>query len=107
MWFVFPQIAGLGHSPTARMYAISSVAEARAYLAHPVLGPRLLECASILTALPDRTAEQVFGGIDAMKLRSSVTLFLHADPGQQVLRQVLEQYFGGTADPATEARFDD
>ena len=107
MWFVFPQIAGLGRSPTARMYAITSVAEARAYLAHPVLGPRLLECASILTALPGRTAEQVFGGIDAMKLRSSMTLFLHADPGEQVFRQVLEQYFGGTADPATEARFVD
>ena len=103
MWFVFPQIAGLGRSPTARMYAITSVAEARAYLAHPVLGPRLLECASILTALPGRTAEQVFGGIDAMKLRSSMTLFLHADPGEQVFRQVLEKYFGGTADPATEA----
>jgi len=107
MWFVFPQIAGLGRSPTARMYAITSVAEARAYLAHPVLGPRLLECASILTALPGRTAEQVFGGIDAMKLRSSMTLFLHADPGEQVFRQVLEQYFGGIADPATEARFVD
>ena len=107
MWFVFPQIAGLGHSPTARMYAISSVAEARAYLAHPVLGHRLRECASILTALAGRTAEQIFGGIDAMKLRSSMTLFLHADPSETVFRQVLDQYFGGTADPATEARIVD
>jgi uncharacterized protein (DUF1810 family) len=104
MWFVFPQIAGLGHSPIARTYAITSLAEARAYLAHPVLGLRLLECASILTGVSGLTAEQILGGIDALKLRSSMTLFLHADPGQQVFRQVLDQYFGGTVDPATEAR---
>ena len=106
MWFVFPQIVGLGHSPMARTYAITSPAEASAYLAHPVLGPRLLECASILTWLSGRTAEQILGGIDALKLRSSMTLFLHADPGQQIFRQVLDQYFGGTADPATEARIE-
>ncbi len=104
MWFVFPQIAGLGHSPTARTYAITSITEARAYLAHPVLGLRLRECAAILTSLPDLTAEQIFGGVDAMKLRSSMTLFLRADPGEQVFRQVLEQYFGGAADPATDER---
>ncbi len=104
MWFVFPQIAGLGHSAMAQTFAIASRAEASAYLMHPVLGPRLRECASILTALPDLTAEQIFGGIDAMKLRSSMTLFLHADPGEQVFAQVLEQYFGGVADPATEQR---
>jgi uncharacterized protein (DUF1810 family) len=104
MWFVFPQIAGLGHSPTARRYAIASVPEARAYLAHPLLGRRLRECALILAGLPGLTAEQIFGGIDAMKLRSSMTLFLHADPGERLFRQVLEQYFGGTADPATEER---
>jgi uncharacterized protein (DUF1810 family) len=104
IWFVFPQIAGLGHSPTARRYAIASVPEARAYLAHPLLGPRLRECALILAGLPGLTAEQIFGGIDAMKLRSSMTLFLHADPGERLFRQVLEQYFGGTADPATEER---
>ena len=102
MWFVFPQIAGLGHSPTARLYAISSVAEARAYLAHPVLGPRLAECARIVAGLSGRTAQQIFGGIDAIKLRSSMTLFLLADPQQAAFRQVLDQYYGGVADEATE-----
>ena len=104
MWFVFPQIAGLGYSPTARTYAITSLAEARAYLAHPVLGARLTECAEVLAGLRGRTAEQVFGEVDAMKLCSSMTLFLHADPGEPVFRQVLEQYFGGMTDSATEER---
>jgi uncharacterized protein (DUF1810 family) len=104
MWFVFPQIAGLGHSDMSRRYAISSLAEARAYLAHPVLGRRLVECASILVALPDRTAEQIFGGIDAQKLRSSMTLFLRADPDEPVFAQVLDLYFEGAADLATEER---
>jgi len=102
MWFVFPQIAGLGSSPAARHYAISSVAEAHAYLAHPVLGPRLADCARIVAGLSGRTAEQIFGGIDAMKLRSSMTLFLLADPQRAVFRRVLEQYFAGAGDPATE-----
>jgi uncharacterized protein (DUF1810 family) len=104
MWFVFPQIAGLGYSPTSRMYAITSLQEARAYLAHPVLGPRLVECATILTGLRDRTAEQVFGELDAQKLCSCVTLFTHAAPGEPVFRQVLDQYFGGVPDSATEQR---
>ena len=104
MWFVFPQIAGLGYSPTARKYAITSLAEARAYLAHPVLGARLTECARILAARPGRTAEQIFGEVDALKLRSSMTLFMHADPGQPVFGQVLEQYFDGIPDSATEQR---
>jgi uncharacterized protein (DUF1810 family) len=103
MWFVFPQIAGLGQSATSRHYAINSLAEAEAYLAHPMLGPRLRECASVLASLSNRTADQIFGGIDAMKLRSSMTLFLHADPGEPLFRQVLDQYFEGAADPATEA----
>jgi len=102
MWFVFPQVRGLGHSPAARMYGISGLDEARAYLAHPVLGPRLAECATIVAGLSSRTAEQIFGGIDAMKLRSSMTLFWRADPGQAVFRQVLETYFGGAPDPATD-----
>jgi len=102
MWYVFPQIAGLGRSPASRQYAIRSVAEARAYLAHPVLGPRLLECAEILRSLSGRTAEDVFGGIDAMKLRSSMTLFRHAAGDEPVFTGVLGQYFGGVADPATE-----
>ena len=104
MWFVFPQITGLGRSPTAQLYAISSLDEARAYLAHPVLGPRLLESAEILVGLAGRSAEQVFGGIDAMKLRSSMTLFRHAAPPEPVFGQVLDQYFDGVPDPATEER---
>jgi uncharacterized protein (DUF1810 family) len=102
MWYVFPQIAGLGQSPTSRRYAIRSLAEASAYLAHPVLGPRLLECAGVLMALSGRTAEDVFGGIDAMKLRSSMTLFRRAAPDEPVFGSVLRQYFGGIPDPATE-----
>jgi uncharacterized protein (DUF1810 family) len=104
MWFVFPQIAGLGQSPTSKLYAISSLAEARAYLDHPQLGARLKQCADILTAHKGRTAEQIFGGIDAMKLRSCMTLFMHAAPEQPVFRQVIEQFFAGTPDPATEQR---
>jgi len=104
MWFVFPQIAGLGRSEMSKRYAISSLAEARAYLAHPVLGRRLVECASILVALPDRTAEEIFGGIDAQKLRSSMTLFRRADPDEPVFAQVLDLYFEGATDIATEDR---
>ena len=104
MWFVFPQIAGLGYSATSRMFAISSLEEARAYLAHPVLGPRLVECATIVAQTQGRTAEQIFGGIDAQKLRSCVTLFLRADPGQPVFGQVLARYFDGRPDPATDLR---
>jgi uncharacterized protein (DUF1810 family) len=104
MWFIFPQIAGLGYSPASRTYAISSVAEARAYLAHPVLGTRLIECAVILTDGPDRTAEQIFGEVDALKLRSSMTLFMHAAAGEPVFRQILDRYFDGKPDAATEQR---
>jgi uncharacterized protein (DUF1810 family) len=104
MWFVFPQIAGLGYSPAARTYAISSLEEARAYLAHPVLGPRLIECAAILLRGPGRTAEQIFGEVDALKLCSSMTLFMRAGPGEPVFRQVLDRYFGGVPDSATEQR---
>jgi uncharacterized protein (DUF1810 family) len=104
MWFVFPQIAGLGRSPAAQRYAISSLDEARAYLAHPVLGPRLTECAGILTGLPGRSAEQIFGSIDAMKLRSCMTLFASADRRAAVFSEVLDQYFDGVADPATRQR---
>jgi uncharacterized protein (DUF1810 family) len=102
MWFVFPQIAGLGFSPVSQRYAISSLGEARAYLAHPVLGPRLIECAGIVAATQDRTAEQIFGEIDAMKLRSSVTLFMRAAPAEPVFARVLGQYFDGEPDPATD-----
>jgi uncharacterized protein (DUF1810 family) len=103
MWFVFPQIAGLGRSTTAQAYAISDLAEAQAYLKHPVLGPRLVECAEIIASHRVPTAQQIFGGIDAIKLRSSMTLFAHADPEQPVFRQVIDQYFGDP-DPETESR---
>jgi uncharacterized protein (DUF1810 family) len=104
MWFVFPQVAGLGHSATAQRYAISGVEEARAYLAHTVLGPRLTEAARALAGLPGTDAVAVLGGIDAQKLRSSMTLFAHAAPGEGVFRAVLERYFSGEEDGATLAR---
>ena len=102
MWFVFPQIAGLGQSPISRRFAIGSLDEGRAYLAHPVLGPRLIESARTLIALATDSAEAVFGGIDALKLRSSMTLFARADPDEPVFAQVLDRYFGGKADEATD-----
>jgi uncharacterized protein (DUF1810 family) len=101
MWFVFPQIAGLGRSATSQAYAISDLAEAKAYLAHPVLGPRLIECAEIVASHHGLTAEHIFGGIDALKLRSSMTLFAHADPDQRIFQQVIDQYYDGP-DPETE-----
>jgi uncharacterized protein (DUF1810 family) len=103
MWFVFPQIAGLGHSPMARRYAIASLEEARAYLAHPVLGPRLVEAARALAALTGRSAREVLGDTDAMKLRSSMTLFARAAPEEPVFARVLEVYFQGSEDEATMA----
>jgi uncharacterized protein (DUF1810 family) len=103
MWFVFPQIAGLGQSPTSRQFAISSAAEAVAYLEHPVLGPRLRECSQILTGLKGRSADQIFGSIDAMKLRSSMTLFHRAQPDEPLFSQVLTRYFDGIPDHGTDA----
>jgi uncharacterized protein (DUF1810 family) len=104
MWFVFPQLEGLGESEMSRRYAVASLAEARAYLDHPVLGPRLRECVEALLALPEGTdAAAVMGGIDAVKLRSSMTLFAMAasdEPGP--FGSVLERYFRGEADKATE-----
>jgi len=102
MWFVFPQIAGLGQSPTSRRYSISSLDEARAYLDHPVLGQRLRECARILAKLTGRDAERIFGAVDALKLRSSMTLFRLAAPDEALFGQVLASYFDGMPDPATE-----
>ena len=104
MWFVFPQIAGLGHSPMARTYAISSIDEARAYLDHPVLGPRLLESTRALVEVTGRSADQILGEIDAMKLRSSMTLFARATADEPLFREVLDRYFGGRPDEATEQR---
>jgi uncharacterized protein (DUF1810 family) len=106
MWFVFPQIAGLGQSSISRRYAISSLDEAKAYLSHPVLGPRLIECARILAELEGVSAQDVFGGIDALKLRSSMTLFARADAANPVYQQVLDGYFAGEADRATERLLD-
>ena len=101
MWFVFPQIAGLGRSAMAQRYAIADLDEARRYLDHPVLGPRLRHCARLVAATPDATAEAIFGGIDAVKLRSSMTLFDAADPDASEFRSVLEQFFGGIGDLVT------
>jgi uncharacterized protein (DUF1810 family) len=102
MWFVFPQVAGLGRSPTAQHFAIASLDEARAYLAHPVLGPRLRESCEALTGLETTDPVGVLGGIDAAKLRSSMTLFLRAAPDEPVFQRVLDQYFAGAPDDATD-----
>ena len=104
MWFVFPQLAGLGLSELSRRYAISSLEEARAYLAHPTLGERLRECARVLIELSGRNAEDVFGAVDAMKLRSSMTLFARAAPEDPLFAEVLDRYFDGVADDATDTR---
>jgi len=104
MWFVFAQIAGLGRSPTAVFYAISSLDEARAYLAHPVLGPRLKECAKLVLDVEGSTARDIFGAIDEMKFRSSMTLFAEAAPEEPMFAQCLAKYFAGAADEATLAR---
>ena len=100
MWFVFPQIAGLGHSAMARHYAIADLAEARAYLAHPLLGTRYRECVEALLALPGTDPVAVFGGIDATKLRSSLTLFEMATP-EPGFAAALDRWFGGQRDAAT------
>ena len=102
MWFVFPQIAGLGSSPTARHYALTGIDEASAYLAHPVLGPRLHECTSIVLATEGQGAVEVLGDVDAAKLRSSMTLFLRAAPTEPCFQAVLDLWFEGAADPATD-----
>jgi uncharacterized protein (DUF1810 family) len=105
MWYIFPQIAGLGHSAMARHYAIGSLDEAAAYLAHPLLGPRYIACTKALqdlSELPGRSAETVFGAIDAMKLRSSLTLF-EAAGAPQPITAAIERWYGSERDPATLA----
>jgi uncharacterized protein (DUF1810 family) len=105
MWFVFPQIAGLGSSAMADRYAISSLEEAKAYVEHPVLGRRLLETTRVLSnSSSNDSAEQIFGATDAMKLRSSMTLFARAAPDEPLFREVLDRYFGGEPDRATDER---
>lgn len=101
IWFIFPQITGLGHSAMAQRYAIRSLDEARAYLTHSVLGPRLLECVAALQALPVPDAEAVFGPVDAMKVRSSLSLFAEADPAQPLFAAALKRWFAGRKDPRT------
>lgn len=102
MWFVFPQIAGLGGSPMAIRYAIASLAEARAYLDHPVLGPRLRECCEILEGLEGKSAEVIFGYPDVLKLRSSLTLFSRAaGQGNSMFDALLAKYYEGKSDPQT------
>jgi uncharacterized protein (DUF1810 family) len=104
MWFVFPQIAGLGSSPTAQHYAIADLDEARRYLADPVLGPRLRECAQAVADLGTTDAVGVLGPVDALKLHSSMTLFALADPDEPVFRAVLDRYYSGALDEGTTSR---
>jgi len=103
MWYVFPQIAGLGSSAMAQTYAIGSLAEAKAYLAHPLLGPRLRECVAAVNAVSGRTAHEIFGSPDDFKFRSSLTLFAEAAPDQPLFGQALAAYFAGEPDPRTLA----
>ncbi len=104
MWFVFPQVAGLGRSSTAQHFAVSGLDEARAYLAHPVLGPRLVQAAQALLDQPARDAVAVLGPVDAQKLRSSMTLFSRAADEEPVFGRVLDEFFGGEADQGTISR---
>ena len=104
MWFVFPQIAGLGQSQLSQRFAISSLAEAEAYLHHHVLGPRLLECTRLVAQAQAPGPQQIFGPVDARKLHSSITLFLRAAPGEPLFGRVLDRYFDGVPDAATDRR---
>jgi len=104
MWFIFPQIAGLGQSATSIRFAIGSLDEAKAYLAHRVLGPRLRECARLVLDVEGRTAREIFGSIDEVKFRSSMTLFARATPDEDIFQRCLDKYFPGGPDPATLAR---
>ena len=104
MWFIFPQIQGLGYSPLAKKFAISSVDEAKAYLDHPILGARLKELCRLVNRVEGRSIEEIFGYPDDLKFRSSMTLFAHAASDDQIFRDALEKYFNGEDDPATVER---
>ena len=106
MWFVFPQLAGLGQSAMSRRYAIASLEEARAYVEHTTLGLRLLECTSVVATVDAPSAQDLLGSIDAVKLRSSMTLFARAAPDERPFRAVLVRYFDGAGDAITERRLD-
>ena len=101
MWFIFPQIRGLGRSPTAIEYAISGLDEARSYLQHPVLGPRLEQCTRLVLAVEGRSVEQIFGSPDDMKFKSCMTLFAKASPGNEMFLNALQKYFNGSGDHLT------
>ncbi|WP_055047578.1 DUF1810 domain-containing protein [Devosia sp. A16] len=101
MWFIFPQLTALGRSATALRYGIADIEEARAYLMHPVLGARLRECTESVAAMTGKTAHEIFGSPDDMKLRSSMTLFAHAAEDAAPFRRVLERYYGGVEDAVT------
>ena len=101
MWFIFPQIAGLGSSPTAQRFAITSMDEATAYLAHPLLGPRLRECSALVNAVPHRAVGDIFPYPDDLKFHSSITLFAVADPDNPLFPSVLDRFFNGRRDDAT------
>jgi uncharacterized protein (DUF1810 family) len=100
-WFIFPQLQGLGHSSTAKYYAISGLEEAKAYLNHPVLGPRLIDCCRLVTEIQGRSIEEILGQLDSLKFRSSLTLFTHAAPANQPFKAALQKYFAGKPDPIT------
>ena len=104
MWFIFPQVAGLGASVMATRYAISSSAEARPYLDHPTLGPRLRECTRLILAVEGRSAHEILGSPDDMKFRSCLTLFAYATADNQIFRDALQKYFDGEEDTLTVAR---
>jgi uncharacterized protein (DUF1810 family) len=104
IWFIFPQLAGLGRSPTAAKYAISSLAEARAYLGHDLLGPRLRECTRLVNAVAGRSIDEIFGWPDNLKVRSSMTLFSHATSDNGEFIALLDKYYRGAQDPATLER---
>lgn len=104
MWFIFPQIAGLGSSPMARRYAIGSLDEARSYLGHPVLGERLRTCTAAVNRVPGRSAHAIFGSPDDVKFRSSMTLFAAAAPDEPLFAEALATYFGSEPDPLTLAK---
>lgn len=103
IWFIFPQLVGLGHSETSRLYGVASADEARAYLAHTVLGPRLRESVSAVLATSGASADQIFGSLDAMKVRSSLTLFHRAAPDEPLFRRMLDRFYSGVTDEATDA----
>ena len=106
MWFVFPQLAGLGYSAMAQRYAIDSLAEAQAFLAHPLLGPRLRECSALVLAIDGRDIHQIFGAPDDLKFWSSMTLFDVADPSEEIFGNCLRKYFSGRRDHGTLSRIE-